>query len=58
MIAGYRFAVAASRYRSRTEHPGGDTSKWFHPWFLSYNPEFEKMWSSVVNLGEWDLSRL
>jgi arylsulfatase len=31
-----------------------DTSKWFHPWFPSYNPEFEKMYDSVVNLGEWD----
>jgi arylsulfatase len=31
-----------------------DTSKWFHPWFPSYNPEFEKMYDSVVNLNEWD----
>jgi arylsulfatase len=31
-----------------------DTSKWFHPWFPSYNPEFEKMYDSVVNLGEWE----
>ena len=31
-----------------------DTSKWFHPWFPSYNAEFEKMWDSVVNLGEWE----
>ena len=31
-----------------------DTSKWFHPWFPSYNPEFEKAWDSVVNLGEWE----
>ena len=31
-----------------------DTSKWFHPWFPSYNPEFAKMWDSVVNLGEWE----
>jgi arylsulfatase len=30
------------------------TDKWFHPWFPSYNPEFEKMWDSVVNLGEWE----
>ena len=29
-----------------------DTTKWFHPWFPSYNSEFEKMWDSVVNLGE------
>src|SRR5579871_3687767 len=31
-----------------------DTSKWFHPWFPSYNPEFERMYDSVVNLGEWE----
>ncbi len=31
-----------------------DTTKWFHPWFPSYNPDFEKMWDSVVNLGEWE----
>jgi arylsulfatase len=31
-----------------------DTSKWFHPWFPSYNPDFEKMWDSVANLGEWE----
>jgi arylsulfatase len=31
-----------------------DTSKWFHPWFPSYNPEFEKMYDSVVNSYEWD----
>ena len=31
-----------------------DTSKWFHPWFPSYNPEFEKIYDSVVNLGEWE----
>jgi hypothetical protein len=31
-----------------------DTDKWFHPWFPSYNPDFEKMWDSVVNLGEWE----
>jgi arylsulfatase len=30
------------------------TDKWFHPWFPSYNAEFEKMWDSVVNLGEWE----
>jgi arylsulfatase len=28
--------------------------KWFHPWFPSYNADFEKMWDSVVNLGEWE----
>ncbi|MGB9203708.1 MAG: arylsulfatase [Terriglobales bacterium] len=31
-----------------------DTTKWFHPWFPSYNADFEKMWDSVVNLGEWE----
>ena len=31
-----------------------DTSKWFHPWFPSFNPDFEKMYDSVVNLGAWD----
>src|SRR6516162_3141961 len=31
-----------------------DTSKWFHPWFPSYNPDFQKMYDSVVNLGEWE----
>ena len=30
------------------------TDKWFHPWFPSYNAEYEKMWDSVVNLGEWE----
>jgi arylsulfatase len=31
-----------------------DTSKWFHPWFPSYNAELNKMFDSVVNLHEWD----
>ena len=31
-----------------------NTDKWFHPWFPSYNPEFETMFDSVVNLGEWE----
>ena len=31
-----------------------DTDKWFHPWFPSYNVDFEKMYDSVVNLGEWE----
>ena len=31
-----------------------DTSKWFHPWFPTYNPEFEKAWDSVLNMGEWE----
>jgi arylsulfatase len=31
-----------------------DTSKWFHPWFPSYNPEFNKAYDSVMNLEEWE----
>ena len=31
-----------------------DTSKWFHPWFPSYNPEFAKYYSENVNLDEWE----
>jgi len=31
-----------------------DTSKWFHPWFPSYNPDFAKMYDSVVNQAEWE----
>ena len=31
-----------------------DTSPQFHPWFPSYNAEFNKMYNSVVNLGEWE----
>jgi arylsulfatase A-like enzyme len=31
-----------------------DTSKWFHPWFPAYNPEFMKMYDSVVNAGEYE----
>ena len=31
-----------------------DTSKWFHPWFPSYNPEIAKAYDSVVNAGEWE----
>jgi arylsulfatase len=31
-----------------------DTSKWFHPWFPSFNAEYNKMYDSVVNLGEWE----
>src|SRR5262252_153424 len=31
-----------------------DTSKWFHPWFPSYNDEYNKMYDSVVNLNEWE----
>src|SRR4029079_10903677 len=29
-------------------------SKWFHPWFPSFNPEYNKMYESSVNLGEWE----
>jgi arylsulfatase len=31
-----------------------DTSKWFHPWFPSFNDQFQKLYDSVVNLGEWE----
>ena len=31
-----------------------DTSKWFHPWFPSYNPEFAKDYFDVVNMDEWE----
>ena len=31
-----------------------DTSKWFHPWFPSYNPEFAKEYFDVVNMYEWE----
>lgn len=31
-----------------------DTSKWFHPWFPSFNPEFKKMFDESINLGEWE----
>ena len=31
-----------------------DTAKDFHPWFPSYNPQFNQMYDSVVNLGEWE----
>jgi arylsulfatase A-like enzyme len=31
-----------------------DTSKWFHPWFPSYNPQFQKIFSENVNLDEWE----
>lgn len=31
-----------------------DTSRGFHPWFPSYNPEFKKAYDSTVNLGEWE----
>jgi arylsulfatase len=31
-----------------------DTSKWFHPWFPSYDPEFKKAYFDVVNMYEWE----
>src|SRR5215813_8563638 len=31
-----------------------DTSKWFHPWFPSYNPEVAKAYFEVVNMYEWE----
>jgi arylsulfatase len=31
-----------------------DTSSNFHPWFPSYNPDFNKMYDDIVNLGEWE----
>ena len=31
-----------------------DTDKAFHPWFPSYNPEYNKMYDEIVNLGEWE----
>ncbi len=31
-----------------------DTSKWFHPWFPSFNPQFAKYFSENVNLSEWE----
>lgn len=31
-----------------------DTSKWFHPWFPSYNQQYNAMYDSIVNLGEWE----
>ena len=31
-----------------------DTDRNFHPWFPSYNPDFNKMYDDIVNLGEWE----
>ena len=31
-----------------------DTANAFHPWFPSYNPEFNKGYDDIVNLGEWE----
>jgi arylsulfatase A-like enzyme len=31
-----------------------DTAPNFHPWFPSFNRQFNEMFDSVVNLGEWE----
>ncbi len=31
-----------------------DTSKWFHPWFPSYNQQFTQMFNEVVNRYAWE----
>ena len=31
-----------------------DTDSAFHPWFPSFNPEFMKAYSTIVNDGEWE----
>lgn len=31
-----------------------DTSRWMHPWFPSFNPQFKQSYDSIVNLGEWE----
>jgi arylsulfatase len=31
-----------------------DTSTWFHPWFPSYNKQFNAMYDDVVNDSEWE----
>ncbi|WP_375780605.1 arylsulfatase [Bradyrhizobium sp. ma5] len=31
-----------------------DTSRYFHPWFPSYNPEIAKAYLEVVNMFEWE----
>jgi arylsulfatase len=31
-----------------------DTSKWFHPWFPSYNQQFSMDYFAVVNMYEWE----
>ncbi len=31
-----------------------DTNKYMHPWFPSFNPQFQAAYDSVVNLGEWE----
>ncbi len=45
-----------STYFSGKWHLGDKpaTSKWFHPWFPSYNAEFAKEYFDVVNMYEWE----
>jgi arylsulfatase A-like enzyme len=31
-----------------------NTTKFFHSWFPSYNPQFIKMYDDIVNLDEWE----
>ena len=31
-----------------------DTSKFFHPWFPSFNPEYAHLYYSIVNVNEWE----
>jgi arylsulfatase A-like enzyme len=31
-----------------------DTNRNFHPWFPSFNPDFNRMYDDIVNLGEWE----
>jgi arylsulfatase A-like enzyme len=31
-----------------------DTTKWFHPWFPSYNPQFKAMFDETVNRYAWE----
>ncbi|MFS8112003.1 arylsulfatase [Rhizobium jaguaris] len=31
-----------------------DTTRYFHPWFPSYNPEFKNAYFDVVNMYEWE----
>jgi arylsulfatase A-like enzyme len=31
-----------------------DTAPFAHPWFPSFNPEYERMYDDIVNLGEWE----
>ena len=31
-----------------------DTSKFFHPWFPKFNPEYAHLYYSIVNVDEWE----